>query len=281
MSTNSGTLYVVATPIGNLADLSARAATTLAEVELILAEDTRMAARLLAHYGIRSSVKAYHDHNERQMLAEVMERLRRGSAVALISDAGTPLISDPGYHLVRAAHQNGVPVSPIPGPCAAIGALSVSGLSGNRFAFHGYPPKRASARRRFFAELREEMLTLVFLEAPHRIRGSLQDMCAAFGPERIGCVAKELTKIHETVRMAPLQALLDWLCGDELACKGEFVVVVAGAEHVEQSGIEAERCLRLLLPHLPLKQAAAIAAEITGRGKRDLYRLGLRLQVEP
>ncbi|HEX9627150.1 MAG TPA: 16S rRNA (cytidine(1402)-2'-O)-methyltransferase [Acidiferrobacterales bacterium] len=278
MSNLRGILYVVATPIGNLEDLSPRAARILREVDVIAAEDTRHSARLLQHFGIATPLVAFHEHNERVRTAELLEQLQAGRRIALISDAGTPLISDPGFPLVRAAREQGIVVSPVPGACAAIAALSASGLPSDRFVFAGFPPSTASARRAAFASLRDDARTLIFYESPHRIVASLEDMAAVFGADRPAVVARELTKQFETLHGDTLAALAAWVTADPDRLRGEFVVLVHGAPVQTGVDAESERVLRVLLAELPVKQAAALAAAITGRKKNALYELALRLK---
>lgn len=269
----AGILYIVATPIGNLGDISARAVEVLSKVDLIAAEDTRHSGRLLQHLAINRPMWSLHEHNERKVSQAVVERLLGGDSIALISDAGTPLISDPGYPLTRLAHQAGIRVVPIPGASALIAALSVSGLATDRFIFEGFLPAKTSGRQKRLAPLVDEPRTLVFYESPHRIVESLQDMVACFGPGREALIARELTKTFETLRLAPLGELLAWVQGDENQRRGEFVVAVAGAPPREQQGLdpEAERVASLLAEELPLKQAAALAAKISGEKKNALY----------
>ena len=271
-----GTLYVVATPIGNLEDMSARAVRVLSEVVLIAAEDTRHSATLLRHFGIRTETMSLHEHNERDRVPSCIELLRSGKSIALISDAGTPLISDPGYRLVGAALDAGADVVPVPGACAAIAALSVSGIPTDRFVFEGFPPARSSARRALFQSLVSEARTLVFYESAHRIEDAVDDMIAVFGAERLAVIARELTKAFETTyhgTLAELRVRLGQSAENRL---GEFVVVVHGASiDLEAAGPETERVLKLLLAELPLKQAVALAAQITGVPKNSLYRQAL------
>ena len=276
VSIQKGVLYLVATPIGNLDDLSLRAKAVLESVDRIAVEDTRHSRPLLQRYGVRTPLVALHEHNERQVLEELVDRLSEGEAVALISDAGTPLISDPGFPLVRRCREAGIPVSPVPGPCAAIAALSASGLPTDRFLFEGFPARTGEARRKQFEALRDETGTLVFYEASHRVAGSLSDMAAVFGVDRGAVVARELTKLHETILSGTLGALVSTLEGDPDQRRGEFVIVVGGAPAGEgMIDPEAERVLRVLVAELPLKQAAALAARITGEKKNRLYGLAL------
>ncbi|MBU6421954.1 MAG: 16S rRNA (cytidine(1402)-2'-O)-methyltransferase [Gammaproteobacteria bacterium] len=270
---SAGVLYVVATPIGNLEDLSPRACRILAEVQLIAAEDTRHTGSLLAHFGIRTPLLSLHEHNEARRTSRLVERLQAGESVALVSDAGTPLISDPGFDLVRAACAAGVTVTPIPGPSALIAALSVSGLPTDRFVFEGFLPAKSAARRARLETLATDTRTLVFYEAVHRLKDSLADMAQVFGEERAAVVARELTKLHETLSRGTLAGLVAAFDKNNDELKGEVVVLVAGAP-AAQSGaanIEAERLLRILLEELPVKQAASLAARISGGKKNQLY----------
>jgi 16S rRNA (cytidine1402-2'-O)-methyltransferase len=278
VSQRPGVLYVVATPIGNLEDISARALKVLAEVDLVAAEDTRHSGMLLGHFGIRSELISLHDHNEAERAPMLVARLQAGESVALISDAGTPLISDPGFDLVQAARAAGITVTPIPGASAVVAALSVSGLPTDRFVFEGFLPAKSGARRERLEALAAEIRTLVFYESVHRLKESLQDMAAVFGPERPAVLARELTKLHEGIRDASLQALAEWAASDPAAAKGEVVVMVAGAAaEVAALDAEAERVLKLLLAELPVKQAAALTADITGLKKNLLYDRALEL----
>jgi len=273
-----GTLYVVATPIGNLEDISARALRVLREVKLIAAEDTRHSARLLQHFGIGTPLVACHEHNEREQGSRLIQRLLGGDDLALVSDAGTPLISDPGYHLVRNARAAGVRVVPLPGPCALIAGLSASGLASDRFVFEGFLPARSTARRQRLQALVEEPRTLIFYEAPHRLLECLADLRELFGVERPAVLARELTKTFETIRGAPLGELHDWVAADSNQQRGECVLLVEGwQEPVGEEALSAEalRVLDLLLAELPLKRAAALAAEITGVRKNLLYQQAL------
>lgn len=274
----SGALYVVATPLGNLEDFSPRACRILQEADLILAEDTRYSAALLRHFGIGTAVVAFHEHNEKKSISRILERLRSGEDIALISDAGTPLINDPGYELVAAAHTAGIRVVPIPGPAALICALSVSGLPTDRFVYEGFLPARAAARRQRLAELAAEPRTLVFYEVPHRIRDSLKDMIECFGPDRLATLAKELTKYHETVRRGTLAELLTWLNVEPERLKGEFVLLIRG-NTTSPAADEAEcrRVLEILLRSMSVREAAAAAARILNQSKNRLYAMALEL----
>jgi 16S rRNA (cytidine1402-2'-O)-methyltransferase len=273
-----GVLYVVATPIGNLADMVPRATETLQQVDIIAAEDTRHSKRLLEHFHISTPLVSCHEHNEQQSLPGLLDRLGKGQKIALISDAGTPLVSDPGYRLVRAAREAGFPVVPIPGPSALIAALSVAGLPSDRFTFEGFLHAKSGQRRKQLEALRQETRTLVFYEAPHRILACLRDLAEIFGAEREAVLARELTKTFETVLAGTAAEVLARVEADPNQQKGEIVLLVRGAERVETSGIdpEAQRVMTILLRELPLKQAASLAAEITGTKKNALYQWGIR-----
>lgn len=277
-NSGAGTLYVVATPIGNLEDISARALRVLGEVALIAAEDTRHSARLMSHFGIATPLAACHEHNERDEGGRFLERLQAGDDIALISDAGTPLISDPGYHLVRRARAAGIRVVPVPGACALIAALSAAGLPSDRFIFEGFLPAKAAGRRARLELLKEEPRTLIFYEAPHRILECVDDLEAIFGADRPAVLCRELTKTFETLKGLPLGQLRAWVAGDSNQQRGECVLLVAGWQAPEgDQAVSAEvvRVLDLLLGELPLKRAAALAAEITGVRKNLLYQLAL------
>jgi 16S rRNA (cytidine1402-2'-O)-methyltransferase len=267
----SGTLFVVATPIGNLEDLSPRARQTLAEVDLVAAEDTRHTGRLLSHLGVKTPQFALHEHNETRAAQSLIEKLMDGKSVALVSDAGTPLVSDPGYRLVQAAHANGIAVSPLPGPSAVTAALSVSGLPTDRFGFEGFPPAKTAARRKWLQARAADGRTLLFFEAVHRIVASLADMVDVFGADREAFLGRELTKLHEQCRRATLGELLDEVSDGRIVAKGEFVIAVHGADEDSSSSIDSDRLLAELAEALPAKTAAAIAARVTGEKRNALY----------
>ena len=266
-----GRLFIVATPIGNLEDMSPRAVRTLQEAGLILVEDTRVSTRLLHHYAITTPMRACHDHNERRLVEDIIARLQSGEPIALISDAGTPLVSDPGFHLVRAAHQVGIQVVAVPGPCSVVAALSVAGLPTDRFAFEGFLPAADGPRRRRLEALREESRTMVFLEAPHRLQDTLQDMLVAFGADRPATFARELTKLHETTRHGSLAQLAGIVAGDPDQRRGEIVLCVGGAEPTATDMVEGLRVARVLRKYLATGQAAAAAGELTGISRKRLY----------
>lgn len=269
---NTGRLWVVATPIGNLDDLSPRAQETLRRAALIAAEDTRHSAPLLARYGISTRLVALHEHNERDEAERLVARLQAGEDIALISDAGTPLVSDPGFRLVRAARAAGIPVSPVPGACAAIAALSVAGLPSDRFVFEGFLPAKAGARRERLAELAGEARTLVFYESSHRVRESLDDMAAVFGPARPAVLARELTKLFETVLDGTLAELVARVAADPNQERGEFVLLIGGRPEQEDARLaEGRRVFALLREELPPARAAKLAAAISGAPRKALY----------
>ncbi|WP_432456033.1 MULTISPECIES: 16S rRNA (cytidine(1402)-2'-O)-methyltransferase [unclassified Agarivorans] len=271
-----GTLYIVATPIGNLADITLRALDVLKSVSMIAAEDTRNTGRLLAHYEIGTRCVAVHDHNEQQKIAWLEKCLLEGQDIALVSDAGTPLINDPGYHLVAAFRAKGYTVVPLPGACAAIAALSVAGLPTDRFLYEGFLPAKSNARQARLAELRQEVRTVVFYESPHRIVESLKDIVQCLGEERQVVMARELTKTFETVKSLAAAELLAWVQADPNQQKGEMVLIVAGFDKSTQGlPVEALDTLSLLQQELPLKKAAALTAKIYGLKKNALYEHGL------
>ena len=267
-------LYVVATPIGNLEDISYRAVRILSEADVIAAEDTRHSRVLLSHYNITTSMLALHEHNESQLEDRILERLGRGEMVALISDAGTPLISDPGYRLVCAAREAGLPVYSIPGPSAVTAALSIAGLPPDRFAFEGFLPSKSTARKKKLAELRSETRTLVFFESSHRIKASIDDMIKVFGGQRLAAVCRELTKKFETVMRAPLTEIGIQLAEDKNQSRGEFVIVMGGYEGSEsESLVNARKTAIALLEYLPASQAARVAAKLHDVPRRKVYEL--------
>ncbi|OIQ86752.1 ribosomal RNA small subunit methyltransferase I [mine drainage metagenome] len=279
---HSGILYVVATPIGNLQDISLRALETLKLVDLVAAEDTRHSAHLLTHFGIKARLVALHEHNERRAGEKILEALKNGQSVALVSDAGTPGISDPGAVLVSMAREAGLAVVPLPGPCAAVTALSAAGFEQAHFLFQGFLPASGAQRRRTLEGLREQQAVLVFYEAPHRVIESVQDMTAVLGGERHILIARELTKTFETFHRCPLSEAAAWLVADPNQQRGEFVLLVEGATAPPQDEIsrDARRVLQLLLAELPLKQAVKLAADITGAKKNAFYQLALELKSE-
>lgn len=271
-------LYVVATPLGNLADISRRAAGVLAAVDLIAAEDTRHTRRLLDALGIRTRTMAVHEHNEQGAAGEIIRLLEAGQHVALVSDAGTPAVSDPGARTVARVQEAGLPVVPVPGASAVICALSASGLNDAHFHFHGFLPVKSAARRAALEGLREIDATLVFYEAPHRIVETVDDLVHVLEGGRQIVIARELTKLFEQIARMPLGEAPAWLAADPNRCRGEFVVLVSAPPAREGLPAESERVLRLLLDELPLKTAARMAAEITGSPRNALYQLALSLK---
>lgn len=280
MSSECGKLYVVATPIGNLADISFRAVEILKQVDLIAAEDTRHVKMLLNHYGINNRLMSLHQHNEDRASQNLLEKLRAGQSIALVSDAGTPLVNDPGMPLVRLIKDAGIEVSPIPGPCALIAALSAAGLPVSRFSFEGFAPRTSSERKTFFKEKLLSPATWVFYESSHRILSSLQDMAEILPPDRQIVIARELTKLHETILKASLGNVLAAVEQDENMRKGEFVVIVDGATEDKTAQAvtpEQEKILTVLLRECSIKTAVAMAVEITGARKKVLYQAALAL----
>lgn len=274
----AGHLYVVATPIGNLGDLTPRAQDVLQGVTAICAEDTRTTANLLTHFGIRNTLIAVHDHNEDEICARLVERLRGGDALALVSDAGTPLVSDPGFSLVRAARAANVAVITIPGPCAAIAALSICGLPSDRFAFEGFLPAKSAARRERLTALAAEPRTLIVYESSHRITECVADIADVLGASRPLCLARELTKLYEESHSTTAADMALWLQADDNRQRGEFVLIIGGAADAgDARHAEGERVLRVLLGSLPASSAAKLAAEITGARKKELYALAVQL----
>ena len=282
MAANTGRLAVISTPIGNLGDLSPRAREELAAAELVAAEDTRRTGQLLTTLGLSRPLVSLHEHNESERIGELLERLRGGARIALVSDAGTPLLSDPGFELVRRVAQEGVPVVAVPGPSAVTAALSIAGLPTERFTFEGFLPARLAERRARLAELAAETRTLVFFEAPHRIAESLEDMSAAFGAARRAAVARELTKVFETVYRGTLATLAGQARSDANFTRGEITVVVAGAEPAPAGDLRAQldATLTVLLGELAPSKAAALAARLTGAKRNDAYTRALELSGE-
>ncbi len=279
MSAETGTLYVVATPIGNLDDISTRARTVLGSVDLVAGEDTRRVRQLLTRFGISCRLMSLHEHNESGRVQPIIDRLKAGDDVALVSDAGTPLVSDPGYRLVAAARAQGLPVSPIPGSCALIAALSVAGLPTDRFRFEGFLPARSAARRTVLGGLKDCPETLVFYEAVHRIHEALDDMSSTFGPDRPVTVARELTKLYETFYHGSLEAVRAQLAADPGAGKGEYTLVVGGNQHeTSMDQQDLERIVSILCQQLPAAQAATLAGKITGATRKQAYKIAVGLR---
>ncbi|MCW8830105.1 MAG: 16S rRNA (cytidine(1402)-2'-O)-methyltransferase [Gammaproteobacteria bacterium] len=269
---------MVATPIGNLDDISPRAVETLRAVDLIAAEDTRHSQRLLNHLGVETRMQAYHEHNEEVQAERLIARLQQGESIALISDAGTPLVSDPGYRLLEQAHFQSIKVVPIPGACAAIAAMSVAGLPSDRFSFEGFPPAKQTARLSYLQALKDEPRTMVFYISCHRILETLQDMKVVFGEQRLATFAREVTKTYETIRKATLDELSAWVTDDEMQRKGEIVLVVAGSTRNKSDHPMRDEILAALVDELPVKQAAKITSRITGINKNELYEAALELK---
>jgi len=270
-------LFIVATPIGNLADLSPRAREVLSAASLILAEDTRHTGQLLAAFSITTPLTAVHEHNEAERVPEVLERLRRGESLALVSDAGTPLVSDPGFRTVCAVAEAGLDVRAVPGPCAAVAALSISAVPTDRFAFEGFLPAKATARRARLAELASSSHTLVFYEAPHRIAEALAELAAALGETRRAAVGREMTKMFETSYRGTLRELADRAANDVAMSRGEIVIVVEGHTAAPTGDTELRRVLSILLSQLPVRQAADLAAQVTQSAPNAAYDLALSL----
>ncbi|MFH0255973.1 16S rRNA (cytidine(1402)-2'-O)-methyltransferase [Vibrio rumoiensis] len=271
-------LYIVPTPIGNLGDITQRSLDILNQVDLIAAEDTRHSGRLLSHFGISTKTYALHDHNEQQKAQVLVDKVLAGESIALISDAGTPLISDPGYHLVTKCRQAGVKVVPLPGACAVITALSASGLPSDRFSFEGFLPAKSKGRKDKLLEISKAERTCIFYESPHRINDCLDDMLAVLGPEREVVLARELTKTFETIYGAPLGELIEWLNEDDNRKRGEMVILIHGYREDKIADAlpdDALRTLKILTQELPLKKAAALVAEIHNLKKNALYKWGL------
>lgn len=276
---DTAALYVVATPIGNLSDVTLRALEVLRSVGIIAAEDTRVTRRLLERHGISAKLIAVHEHNERTAAQRIVGLLTEGNSVALVSDAGTPGIADPGATVVAAVRDAGFRVVPLPGPSAVVTALSGSGLEQPRFLFCGFLPVRSAERRGLLADLAQQTATLVFYEAPHRVLECVADLCEVFGGERSLCIARELTKVHENLHRCRLDEAVAWLEGDDNHRRGEFVLVVEGAaEGASSDAADSERVLAVLLDELPLKQAVSLAARLTGAPRNALYRRALALK---
>jgi len=274
----AGTLYLVATPIGNLADITQRAISVLDQVDIIAAEDTRHSQRLLSHLGVNTRLLAYHEHNEEAVTPRLLDELESGSSIALISDAGTPLISDPGYRLVSQAHDRGLTVVPVPGVCAAIAALSAAGLATDAFSFEGFPPAKQGARLHFFESLSQRRQTMIFYVSCHRILETLKDMLAVFGSDRRVGFSRELTKTFETIRRMPLAELVDWVEEDENQRKGEIVLVVEGNTAEQSNTGQVDQYLAVLLEEFPLKQSVKLVVKLTGEHKNDVYKRALEMK---
>ena len=278
MTDLTGILYIVATPIGNLQDITQRALDTFTQVDLIAAEDTRHSGLLLSHYGIKKPFFALHDHNEQEKAHILVEKLKQGSHIALISDAGTPLISDPGFHLVRQCREAGIRVVPLPGACAAITALCASGIASDRFCFEGFLPAKSKARKDKLENIAKEDRTLIFYESTHRILDTLEDMQSVLGEERYIVLAREITKTWETITGNMIKNLREWLLEDPNRTKGEMVLIVEGkpkSDNNDEISPQAVKALELIAEELPLKKAAAIVAELYGYKKNALYQFGL------
>ena len=272
-------LYIVATPIGNLSDMSQRAIEILQSVDLIAAEDTRHSGILLQYFSIKRPIISLHDHNEEQRSEVLLAKLQQGESIALISDAGTPLISDPGYKLVSLVRDHNIKVVPIPGSCSAIAALSASGLATDRFTFEGFLPSKQGARRQILEDLVDENRTLIFYENPRRLQDCLTDMVAIFGNHRRACIARELTKLHETIMTQPLEQLLEWVSANKNQQKGEAVLLVEGLKQKKNSSeAEINRVLTLLLKDLSVKQAVVLASSLLEVSKNTTYEMALKLQ---
>lgn len=277
--TASAPLYIVATPIGNRDDITLRAIVILKSVDHIAAEDTRHTGLLLQHLGIHKKLIALHDHNEQHKAKQLLSQLKKGLSIALVSDAGTPLINDPGYHLVKLCHQHNIRVIPIPGACAAIAALSVAGLPSDRFCYEGFLPAKIKARRDKLLQLQEETRTLILYESTHRLLASLNDIADILGKDRYIVLVKELTKCWETVIGMPANNLITWLRADETRLKGEFVLVIEGYTKSDKNTFDQKviDTLHRLMAELPVKKAAALTAEIFGVSKNQLYKRALKM----
>ena len=275
-----GAIYIVATPIGNLGDISKRALETLSHVDIIFAEDTRNSRKLLSHYGIQKKLSSLHEHNEVEKTQQIIGLLNDNLSIALISDAGTPLISDPGYRMVKILSQQGFSIIPIPGASAIITALSIAGLPTQRFTFEGFLPSKPSARRACLEQNKQEVRTQVYYESSHRIQASINDFCSIFGSEREIVLARELTKLYEDIFRGTLAQLCEWIDASPMRRKGEFVLILQGfiaEEKPDKHCISTQALLKCLLSELPVKQTARIAAKITGQSKNQLYKQALQL----
>ncbi len=277
-SVSAGVLYLVATPIGNLDDITQRAILVLEQVDFIAAEDTRHSQRLLSHLGIKTKLLAYHEHNEDYITSKFLDELEAGKSIAVISDAGTPLISDPGYRLVSQAHDRNLRVVPIPGVCAAIAALSAAGLATDSFSFEGFPPAKQGARLQFFEQFSTAKQSLIFYVSCHRILETLQDMQTVFSAERRVSFAREITKTFETIKRLTLAELIDWVESDANQRKGEIVLVLEGNKIEVVDSQQSDKYLSILLAELPVKQAVAMVVKMTGENKNDLYKRALELK---
>lgn len=275
----AGQLYLIATPIGHLSDITLRAIDTLKSVDWIAAEDTRHSQRLLSHYQITTSLFSLHEYNEDDRIQKILGLLSEGKSVGLISDAGTPLISDPGFRLVRSVRAAGFAVVPVPGPCAAIAALIASGLPTDRFVFEGFVPAKKSALRSYLLGLKEESRTMIFYESVHRVVNTLSIFCEIFGEDRVATIARELTKTYETIKQDKLITLSEWIKADGNQQKGEFVIVLQGAKLSDLSADEAElvRILKILMQSVSVKDAVKLACEITGLNRKIVYKTALEL----
>ena len=278
MELSPAKLYIVPTPIGNLSDITQRALTVLEQVDIICAEDTRHTGKLLSHYSISTKTMSVHDHNERARVDSLVAKLEQGLSIALVSDAGTPLISDPGYHLVNGIRAAGFDVVPLPGACAAITALSGAGVATDRFCFEGFLPAKSAGRHAQLNALQTEERTMVFYESPRRICDTISEMVTVFGEQRHIVLARELTKTFETIYGAPAIELLEWLNSDENNRRGEMVVMVSGyKKEGDDISPEVIDALKLLATELPLKKAAALVAKLYDQKKNTLYKLGLEI----
>lgn len=272
-------LYIVATPIGNLGDITLRAVETLKKADLIAAEDTRHSQRLMNHLGVSARLLSLHEHNEREKSQAIIDKVKEGQSIALVSDAGTPLISDPGYFLVKLAQEQGVKVVPIPGVSAVVTALSVSGLPSDRFVFEGFLPAKSGNKQRVLELFKYESRTVIFYESPHRIVDTLEAMLTVFGEDRRLVLARELTKTFETIKGDSLGLLCEWVKSDANQQRGEFVLLLEGATDTpEESVVDQDKMLALLIAELPIKKASKIVSEITGANKKDLYQRALEMQ---